>query len=382
MFKKCLSALLVFVMLASSAVFADTLTDAQNRKAEAEKKMNAAKDAKEQEQERINYMEAELEIIENELNTINANLETATANLNQTTKELEQQEKDLEAYNVAYGKRLKVLYEEGSVGYLEVILNSKSFSDFLERCEIVKSLAEYDNQILDQMEQKKNEIAATKTKIEGEKAQIETQKTEQQTKMEQKDAVKKQHEALRNDYAAAESEAKAQVEKEEKAIAEAQAEIQRKMQEAAKASQNKGNGSNGGGSTTYSSGALRAPINGGLTVTCPYGMRVHPVTGQYKMHTGVDLAASRGNPVFAAADGTVITSGYNAAYGNYVVINHGGGMATLYAHHTANLVSVGASVKKGQQIATIGSTGYSTGPHCHFEVIINDQTQNPMNYIR
>lgn len=380
MFKKCLSALLVFVMLASSAVFADTLTDAQNRKAEAEKKMNAAKDAKEQEQERINYMEAELEIIENELDTINANLKTANDNLTRTTKELEQQEKDLEAYNVAYGKRLKVLYEEGSVGYLEVILNSKSFSDFLERCEIVKSLAEYDNQILDQMEQKKNEIAATKTKMESEKAEIEAQKTEQQTKMEQQNAIKKQHEALRNNYAAEESEAKAQVEKEEKAIAEAQAEIQRKMQEAAKASQNSGN--KGGGSTTYSSGTLRAPINGSLVVTSPYGMRLHPTTGQYKLHTGVDLAASRGNPVFAAADGTVITSGYNAAYGNYVVINHGGGMATLYAHHTANLVSVGASVKKGQQIATIGSTGYSTGPHCHFEVIINGQTQNPMNYIR
>ena len=116
-------------------------------------------------------------------------------------------------------------------------------------------------------------------------------------------------------------------------------------------------------------------------ITSPYGTRVHPVTKTVKTHTGIDIGASHGTNIYAAASGTVLVSGWNSGgYGNYVVIDHGGGVTTLYAHCSALLVSSGQSVTKGQVIAKIGSTGISTGPHLHFEVLKNGSHTNPMAY--
>ena len=127
-------------------------------------------------------------------------------------------------------------------------------------------------------------------------------------------------------------------------------------------------------------GTFTWPAPGVTRITSPYGYRTHPTTGQYKLHTGIDIACGMGHDIVAAADGVVVISGNHTAYGKYISINHGGGIVTLYGHNSQLLVSVGQSVKKGQLIAKAGSTGWSTGPHLHFEVIINGQTVNPMNY--
>ena len=118
------------------------------------------------------------------------------------------------------------------------------------------------------------------------------------------------------------------------------------------------------------------PVSG--AVTSGFGMRKHPVFGDYRQHNGVDFYASHGAVVVAADSGTVITSTYNSSYGNYVVIAHGGGMTTLYAHLSSRSVSVGDGVSKGQQVGLVGSTGISTGPHLHFEVSVNGTRINPM----
>ena len=122
------------------------------------------------------------------------------------------------------------------------------------------------------------------------------------------------------------------------------------------------------------------PTAGGIG--SPYGYRIHPITGKRKMHTGVDIGGAYGADIVAASSGTVIIAGYNAGgYGNYLVVDHGGGVTTLYAHASMLCVSKGQQVSRGQVIAKVGSTGMSTGPHLHFEVLINGAHTNPMNYI-
>ena len=137
-----------------------------------------------------------------------------------------------------------------------------------------------------------------------------------------------------------------------------------------------------GSSGTYSGGTFAWP-SVSTYITSPYGTRVHPVTGKVKTHTGIDIGAGMGTNIFAAADGTVLISGWNTGgYGNYVVIDHGGGLTTLYAHCSSLLVSAGQKVTRGQVIAKCGSTGMSTGPHLHFEVLKNGAHTDPYAYLR
>ena len=133
--------------------------------------------------------------------------------------------------------------------------------------------------------------------------------------------------------------------------------------------------------TEYIGGVLAWPVPGYTKISSNYGMRVHPITGQYKLHTGVDISAPMGANFVAANDGIVTKAGYNTAYGNMVIIDHGGGISTLYAHGSEILVTVGQTVTRNEPILKVGSTGYSTGPHAHFEVRINGVVTNPIEYI-
>ena len=130
----------------------------------------------------------------------------------------------------------------------------------------------------------------------------------------------------------------------------------------------------------YVGGTLVWPVPGRTSLTSLYGMRVHPITGAYKLHTGIDISAPLGTYFVAAANGVVSKATYNTAYGNMVIIDHGGGVQTLYAHGNSILVQVGDEVKAGTPVLEVGSTGYSTGPHAHFEIRINGQTVNPLDY--
>ena len=133
--------------------------------------------------------------------------------------------------------------------------------------------------------------------------------------------------------------------------------------------------------TAYIGGELAWPVPGYTRITSKYAMRVHPITGQYKLHTGVDIGAPEGANFIAANDGIVTKAEYNTAYGKMVIIDHGGGISTLYAHGSEILVEVGQNVKRGETVLKVGSTGYSTGPHAHFEVRINGITTDPLPYI-
>jgi murein DD-endopeptidase MepM/ murein hydrolase activator NlpD len=133
---------------------------------------------------------------------------------------------------------------------------------------------------------------------------------------------------------------------------------------------------------TYVGGEMMWPVPGQYKITSPFGNRLHPISKQYKMHTGIDISGPKGTPVVAAQTGTVVYANWFGSYGKAIIVDHGGGITTLYAHNDTINVSVGSVVKKGDNIALLGSTGYSTGPHLHFEVRINGEYVEPLTYVK
>lgn len=288
------------------------------------------------------------------------------------------QQKEQEQYE-QFKTRIRVMYEQGETTYLEVLLSSADFSDFLSRYEIVTQIATYDKNLFEELKALKEDIATKKLELETDKAEEESaraalvaSKNELDTQMANRANSMKALESSEADTKASYDE----IEQEEarinnqidKMVKEMEEEARRKAAESGKPV------------VDYSGDTFGWPLPGHTRISCVYGMREHPVTGVYKLHTGVDLPAPTGTKIVAAQSGTVITAGYSSAWGNYVVISHGGGLSTLYAHMSKLGTTKGAEVKMGEQIGKVGSTGYSTGPHLHFEVRKNSGTIDPMSF--
>lgn len=266
--------------------------------------------------------------------------------------------------------RLRVMVERGSNSYLSVLLSADSFADFLSKYAIVSDISTYDKKIYDGLKETRElmarqeaELTAMRDEQKNYNAAVEILKTQLEA---QKNYRTNALVALKNDQSST-KEAYAQIAREEDEISAA---IKKAVAELAK-------------TTQYQEGDFRWPLpltKDNLVVTCIFGMRTHPITGVYKLHTGIDLRAYTGTKVYAAKAGTVITSAKSTAYGNYIVINHGGGEATLYAHLNKRQVSVGDKVEAGQQIGLSGNTGYSTAPHLHFEIIVDGEYTDPLTH--
>ena len=282
--------------------------------------------------------------------------------------ELGESEEKMNAQYELMRDRVRFMAEHGNISYLSILLSAESFSDFLTRYEVIKSIVEHDNSIFDAFRATCDDVAAQKASLEESYAEAEAQEKlleENKAKME---AEVVQREAKMAELVKMESDTRKEYNsiaaEEDKLIDD----VRDAVNELAKQS-----------SSVYVGGKFQWPLPAkNNIVTCVYGMRVHPITGVYKLHTGVDLRATSGTNIYAANGGTVITSTYSTAYGNYVVIDHGGGVATLYAHMTKRLVKVGEKVKQGKVIGYVGSTGYSTGPHLHFEIIKNGDYVDPV----
>ena len=250
---------------------------------------------------------------------------------------------------------------------MDVLLNSSSLSDFISSYYIISQLTQIDEELINNLETKKKSMDLSMQKLENEKKELATIVENQTRTTRTLQNTKK----MRENFIAKLSD-------EEKNLQEKIDEINQQydivnQQILALAQQ--------GIDTAYIGGELEWPVPGYTRITSKFAMRVHPITGQYKLHTGVDIGAPEGANFVAANDGIVVKAELNAAYGNMVIIDHGGGISTLYAHGSAILVEVGQSVKRGDSILKVGSTGYSTGPHAHFEVRINGVTTNPLPYI-
>lgn len=310
--------------------------------------------------EKIESAETQLEEQESKITELKNSINEIETQLDTVTEKYKKQKK-------LFQQRLVAIYEGGETRYLDILLKSKSLSDFLSSYYIITQLAEIDNNLIKELETKKNTIDLSKQKLENEKKELATL-VESQTRLTR---TLQNTKKIRESFIEKLSDEEKQLQSKIDEMNAQYDEINRQILALA----------GYGIDTEYIGGELEWPVPGYTRITSEYAMRVHPITGQYKLHTGIDIGAPEGANFIAANDGIVIKAGMNTAYGNMVIIDHGGGITTLYAHGSEILVEVGQTVKRGEAVLKVGSTGYSTGPHAHFEVRINGVTTNPLPYI-
>ncbi len=345
------------------------LSQAQSEKAAAESKLNSIKSDKidlEAEKKAIDLQLAELGT---EIHTVNNQISEVQSEIDAKQSEIDIAQAELDEYTALYETRVRVMYECGNTSYLDVIFGSESFSDLLYRIDLVNQIVDYDQSIMDNMKASINVIKEAKAVIEARKEELEVSKSILDVKASQLESVQASKIELLSKLAADEATYKKILDDADAAEASLRAQIQSMTTSSSAATPAK----------NYSSEQFVWPTNT-TYITSSYGTRFHPIQKRYKTHTGVDIGAGQGAPIYAAASGTVLSAGWNSGYGKYIVINHGGGVQTLYAHSSALYVQAGDTVTKGQTIAAVGSTGNSTGPHLHFEVLNYGQHTDPMAY--
>lgn len=280
---------------------------------------------------------------------------------------LEKAEKDYEIKKKAIDTRLVAMYEAGETQYLDVLLNSKSLSDLISNYYLLSVITEYDTNLLIEIEENKKNIKRDKTSLENNKKEISKKREEKETTA----IILQNSITMKNFYMAQLSEEERRIQEDIELYQAQLNEIEEEIMSVVLA--NLG--------PEYIGGVMAWPVPGYTIITSQYGMRTHPITGIYKLHTGVDLRAPVGANFIAANAGIVIKVSEGGAYGKMVMIDHGGGVSTLYAHGSEILVELGQTVNKGTPVLKVGNTGYSTGPHAHFEVRVNGFPVNPMPYI-
>ena len=375
--------LLAFLMIAS------TVMGAISASAVSQATVNALKDQLSSVTTKKKNAKKELASIQSQKSSILAEIEKLDAAIEAAAEEIEIQQqliteleglieiKELELAEsqqkeeTQYAKlkdRVRFMHENGSMSYLSILLSSDDFADFLSRYEIVSQISKYDKNLFEELKALKEQIAEQKASLEADHADAVTIKASMDENKRNLEVQFNERNAQMKKVEEAEAAAKAQyaeIAQEEDKITAA---VQKAVRELAAQS-----------SSTYVGGNMMWPLPAANNViTCKYGMRTHPITGVYKLHTGIDLRASTGTKIYAANAGTVIKATYSSAYGYYVVVNHGGGTSTLYAHMSKMAVKNGQKVSQGTVLGYVGSTGYSTGPHLHFEVIKNGNYVNPV----
>ncbi len=357
------------------SVKASSVDEAKEALEEAKKELQDIKDQKADLVAEYTDFNDDLTAVEDSVAELTAAIEGTKEEIENKENELAEAERNTQAYKEEFKTRARIMYENGSVSYLEVLLGANSFSDFINKIEIVGSIISYDREVLNRfvtnqltIKNAKTEMEALLAKQEDDKVSLDYRRQEIEVMLEKQqaliDSLSKDEAAASKAYAAAEK----KYEEEER---KAQEEIRR---QAASGSYSY--------SGSYSGGKFAWPVPSSSRITSYFGYRNHPLSGSYSLHRGIDIGASYGSDIIAAEDGVVTIAKYNGSYGRYVVINHGNGYTTLYAHNSQLLVSVGQTVSRGQVIAKAGSTGNSTGPHCHFEVSYNGNLQNPLNYLK
>lgn len=392
--KKLISIILIILILLyfSSFVFAENsltneitngttneiMNDLEAQKQEVENKIEEANTELEYVQEELSgtmlkVQETEDKIMEyeKEISDLGNQMENLQTSIDEANEKLQIASQNYEEKTDMLAKRLVAIYESGDVQYLDVLLKSSNITEFISRYYIIQEIAEYDNILIQQIQEEKNNIETTKQKLENEQGELKILKA----KSEQTSVVLSNMRTLQQSYISKLSDDEKKLQEEITAYKKEQEEIEEQILLAT-------NGIDA--DIQYTGGEMLWPVAiSGTSITSAYGVREHPIQGVVKEHTGIDIGNTPlGSPVVAAADGIVTYAGWLGGYGNCVMINHGDGIVTLYGHGNKILTSVNQEVKQGDIIMEVGSTGNSTGPHLHFEVRINGEYTNPLIFVK
>jgi peptidoglycan DL-endopeptidase CwlO len=328
-------------------------------------KIHLKKEQERTELGKLAIVQSKLEDAQDKLTTNKIKLQDAKADLAVTTKHLNMKKRELARHQELLRRRVVEIYEGDDLSYADVVLGSSDMWTFLTRAYYLQRIVNADTVLIDQINEAKKSIEADKAQQARRVAEIDSRMSQL---VGERDAVQSATREKERQVGAIENDKVAM----ERALAEMEAEEHR-IEDQILRLQSTPAGLKRAAKVFH--GTFMLPVSG--RCTCRFGYRIHPVTHKPGFHTGMDIGVPAGTPVHAAADGTVVKAGYNSAYGYMVVIEHDGGYSTLYGHNSRMLVSVGDNVKQGEVIAKSGSTGLSTGPHVHYQLMKMGKPINP-----
>ena len=350
--------------------------DLTSQRKELESKLDALKDDKSQALAKKQLLDQKVTNTAAQIKNVEAQIADYAALITQTEAELLDAQQQEEAQYELFCTRVRAMEERGKVSYWSVLFKAESFTDLLGRMDIVNEIMDADQAVIDQLQALQVEIEEKKASLEASKAESEAAKADLVAKKTELDAQRKEAIALVNEINDNENEYKETLDELDKEEERIQAMIVKKSKELAaqQAAQN-------GGTSNAALGGYIWPVSSHY-ITSTFGGRASPGGIGSTNHKGIDIGrVGYTTEIHAAKAGTVIVSQYSSSYGNYVVVSHGSGNTTLYAHMSSRKVSVGAYVNQGDVLGITGSTGHSTGPHLHFEISENGVRINPLNYL-
>lgn len=346
----------------------DQLADLQRQAEEQQAKTNEASAKVESVSERLRQIQEELRVATAEYKEVKGQLDSVEDKISDNTELLQKTEADLKVKNKKLQQRVRDIYINGQISYVDVLFGAKDFADLMTRMDVLKRIIKHDYDLIMKVKEEKATVENTRAQLEKDKAEAEVLVTDAQAKKAKVEDKESEQQVLL-DQAIYDRDTSERMYEEIMAASQEVANMIRRSQMS----------SAGYSGALAGAGGMIWPISG--PITSEFGWRTHPIFGTARFHSGLDIGGDYGMPIYAAASGTVIYAGWISGYGNAVIIDHGGGVTTLYGHNDSLNVSEGENVAQGQVIAMCGSTGNSTGPHCHFEVRENGEPVSPYGYL-
>jgi len=364
--------ILISVVFGTSINATEEIEDLQNRVEENDSKIGDIKNQiaeingkKKNTANQIAVLDLQIQALQLEKKGYDLEIETLSKSIESNISNVDNLTEKIEDNNILLEKRLRASYKNSGVAYLELIFDSDNIVEAMTRLDMVQLIIKDDVELLKSIEGQKNDLNNL----------LEEQKNQRQKLSDVKEGIVEKSREIEN--AQREKEAyMSNLEHDKKEMEEMEDRLQaanKSFESQIKQKQLE---------MEYAGGEMKWPVPDHYRITSPYGKRIHPIYGYTSFHRGIDIACYYNTEIVAANAGVVIVAGWHYSYGYYIIIDHGGGISTVYGHNTKLLVKAGQEVKKGQVISLSGSTGESTGPHLHFEVRVNGSTSNPMDYVK